>query len=525
MATTDLTFLINAKDQASDVFDKVGRSTGDLESKLSKISTVGKVAFAALGTAAIKFGSDSIAAYTDSEEQQAKLAQAFKQFPALSDTNQAALQRLNSALQEKTKFEDDSIASAQATLATMGLTGTQLEKITPLLLDYAEKTGTDVNTAAEQLGKSFNGQTRALKAVGINYTSTGDRATDFANITAALKDKVGGTAEAMGGTAAGKAEILKNKFGDLQETVGSKLVPILTKVTDIGLKVVDWIQKNQGVAMALVGALFVVTGAMASVSVVTKVYAAYQSALKIATTVGTAIQWAWNAALNANPIGLVVLAITALIGGLVLFFTKTKLGKEIWSKLVSGFKTGWEWIQTAFKVGVTVVKGFLQGAWDMIKKVWHYTPYGIIADNWDKIMAFFKGIPGKIKSALAKVGEFLFAPFKAAFNFIADGWNRTLGKLSFTVPDIPGVPGRGQTFSFPTLPHLATGGRAIAPGLALVGEQGAEVVKLGRNDTVYPHGTGPAAGGETHHTWNIYEQSNPQATAHAVMRRFAMAGA
>jgi tape measure domain-containing protein len=52
----------------------------------------------------------------------------------------------------------------------------------------------------------------------------------------------------------------------------------------------------------------------------------------------TLAQWLWNAALNANPITLVIIAIAALVAGLIWFFTQTELGREI-------FKNVWAFIQ------------------------------------------------------------------------------------------------------------------------------------------------------------------------------------
>ncbi len=60
--------------------------------------------------------------------------------------------------------------------------------------------------------------------------------------------------------------------------------------------------------------------------------------------------------------------------------------------------------------------------------------------------------------------------FKTAFNGIAYAWNNTVGKLSFTVPDIPGVPGRGQSYSMPRVPYLADGGIVDRATLAMIGE-------------------------------------------------------
>ncbi|GAA3581038.1 hypothetical protein GCM10022198_00160 [Klugiella xanthotipulae] len=69
----------------------------------------------------------------------------------------------------------------------------------------------------------------------------------------------------------------------------------------------------------------------------------------------TAAQWLWNAALSANPIGIIIMAIAALVAGLVWFFTQTELGQEIWSGFMGflgdalgnigqWFADAWEWI-------------------------------------------------------------------------------------------------------------------------------------------------------------------------------------
>jgi len=66
-------------------------------------------------------------------------------------------------------------------------------------------------------------------------------------------------------------------------------------------------------------------------------------------------------------------------------------------------------------------------------------------------------------------------PFRTAFNAIADLWNNTVGKLSWTVPRwVPFL--AGDTISVPQLPHFHAGGTVPgAPGqavpiLAMAGE-------------------------------------------------------
>lgn len=223
-------------------------------------------ALAAGAAIAVRFGTESVKAYADAEQAQAKLAAAFTRFPGLADTNIERLQALNSELQRTTIYEDDTTAAAQAVLAQFNLTGQQLEQVTPLLMDYATATGQELPAAAESLGKAFMGNARALKAVGIDFKATGDRAADFATITAALRKQVGGLAEVEGATATGQLAQLTNAYGDLQEQVGQALIPVLQGLVNVAKPVVGVLQampvpvRQAAIAVGALGAAAVIAG-------------------------------------------------------------------------------------------------------------------------------------------------------------------------------------------------------------------------------------------------------------------------
>jgi hypothetical protein len=218
--------------------NKAHASTAKFKTELEKAERSQRnltrtIVSAAAAAAVVRFGVQSVKAYAEAEKAQAKLAEAYRKFPRLADTNITALRALNSELQRKTRFDDDATAAAQATLAQYDLTGKQIAALTPLMQDFASVTGTDVTDAASGLGKAFMGNTRALKAVGIDFKATGDRAKDFDTIMGALRTKVGGFAESEGKTAAGQLAIMNNAVGDLQESVGEALVPALTQLVGV----------------------------------------------------------------------------------------------------------------------------------------------------------------------------------------------------------------------------------------------------------------------------------------------------
>jgi hypothetical protein len=368
------------------------QSLGRWGGAMTKFGAAAAAAGVAAGFALFQFGKQSVVAFTEAEQAQQQLTDAFARFPSIADTNIATLRGLNTELARKVKFDDDAFASGQAVLAQFNITGKQLEELTPLLADYAAKTGKDLPTAAESLGKAFLGNTRALKEIGIEYTSTGDQAQDVVNIMALVRQQVGGFAEQQGKTAAGQAAILSNQFGELKEQAGEKLLPALIKVAEIGLKVVDWMGKNQEIMIPLLAVIAAVTIA----------------------------QWAWNVAMTANPIGLIIVGIAALVAAIVWIATKTTFFQDVWN-----------------------------AAWGWIKRT--------AVDFWE----WLKTLPEKIGNVFSSIANFMTWPMRTAFNMIASAWNNTIGRLRWTVPSwVPFI--GGNTIAAPQLPHFHSGG--VVPG-------------------------------------------------------------
>ena len=231
MAAADLLVNLIANDKSlSKTMAKAGDSATRSASKFKRFATVAGGALAGIGLGA--FLADSIKTYAGAEAQQVKLESAYKRFPKLADTNIESLRGLNKEIQRKTKFDDDDLAAMQSRLAAFDLTGQQIKTLTPIVADYAQVSGKDLETSAVSVGKAMMGNTRALKELGINYKLTGDKAKDAANIQALIEEKTKGAAEAFGQTAQGKLDIFNNQVGDLKEAIGEGLVPALTGLVE-----------------------------------------------------------------------------------------------------------------------------------------------------------------------------------------------------------------------------------------------------------------------------------------------------
>ncbi|AEL98488.1 endolysin [Mycobacterium phage Liefie] len=84
-----------------------------------------------------------------------------------------------------------------------------------------------------------------------------------------------------------------------------------------------------------------------------------------ASKVAAGAQWLWNAALTANPIGLIIAGVVAAGVAIWAFFTKTETGRKLWDKIWTGIKTTfgvvWGWLKTTLatawqQIGPSVMK-------------------------------------------------------------------------------------------------------------------------------------------------------------------------
>jgi hypothetical protein len=267
--------------------------------------------------------------------------------------------------------------------------------------------------------------------------------------------------------------------------------------TEAAAAAVTWGQKNQTVVMAAAAILGTLGLTYAAVRAGQMAWVAIQGVSTAATGVATAAQWLWNAALTANPIGIVIAAIAALVAGLIWFFTQTTLGRAIFSTAMQGISTAFGWVWDKLQAGFTWVKA----NWPLLLAILT-GPIGLavlaISRNWDTIMAGLRYTKSYVTSTARGMWDGISSAFRTAINFLIRGWNR----LQFTVPSFNafGQQVGGFTVGVPGIAPLATGGIVTAPTLALLGEAGPEaVVPLGRGGiapTINVYVTAGAIGSE-----------------------------
>lgn len=133
---------------------------------------------------------------------------------------------------------------------------------------------------------------------------------------------------------------------------------------------------------------------------------AAQVAVKAATAAWTAVQWLLNAALNANPIGLIVLAIAALVAGLIYAYQNSEAFRNIVDAVFKaiGAAATWLWetiLKPAFDGLVALWQNVVGPA---VTWLWNT----IIKPAFDAIGALIKVVwENMIKPAFTAVSEFI----------------------------------------------------------------------------------------------------------------------
>lgn len=276
----------------------------------------------------------------------------------------------------------------------------------------ATKAFSEVGAASEKMTDKVKESGSAFDRTREGFDTAEQRARGFRDIITGTKDAVVGFSAVLKGDFSSDALLTAGAgVADLAGGFANFLVPAMKSS-------VEWLGKTK------VG----------------------QLAVAAASKIWTAGQWLLNLALSANPIGLVVIAVAALVAAVVLIAKKTTWFQDIW-----------------------------RVSWGFIKK------YALVVWEW------LQDLPGRIAKVFNKVADFIKAPFRAAFNFVADAWNNTIGRLSWTVPSWVPLIG-GNSISVPHLPKFHQGG--LVPGAP--GQDLLAVVRAGERIT--PAGTAGASG-------------------------------
>lgn len=484
------------------------------------------------------------------------------------------------ALELCTTIEGDATMAGASQLATFQLSADTIKTLLPAFQDLAVAQY-GVNVSQEQMinsgnliGKVMNGSVGALTKAGVSFTAEqekilkmGTESEKAAALVEVLGKNFGGLAQQMAQTDEGRIRQLKNAWGSVKDEVGFAVLPAVSglvqylssNIPNIREKVTSSIEKIKPIAADLwektkSGAKTV--GNMISwvkdnwawlepvIGGVVGAIIAYKTAVSIAT----GVQWALNAAMNANPIGLIITAIGALIGiGIVVYKNWAQISAwfvGIWNKIKDGALLCWDGIKGFFLSAGAWFVGLWNGIkdtaislWEGIKNVfsavgeWFGSVFlsarDAVYNAFSNIVGFFQNIWNTIKSMFSSIGTAIADGISGAFKSVINGVIRFAGKLingfiksiNWAIDVINNIPGVNITkLASVNLPMLANGGVIRHPGSVLVGERGPEVLRLPRGASVAPLPAG-AGGGTYYNTFHVTVNADDDRAAERFVKK------
>jgi TP901 family phage tail tape measure protein len=218
----------------------------------------------------------------------------------------------------------------------------------------------------------------------------------------------------------GAMKKLKNAGEDLALTIYGAIAPSLEKVVSWVAKTVEaftaWL-RDGGLAQFFKEHKDLIIGIAAGLGT----YVTVLSAVKTATAAWTAVQWALNAAMDANPVSLVIIAIAALVAGVIYAYKHFKGFRDVVDNVGRAIKKAWQ--DEGFQK-------FLKNLGAGLKDVWQnvLVPFGHFLGSafqeWLKFAGFmwqnvWLPVLKVVGAALSEFWHNIAAPF---IGWIAENW-------------------------------------------------------------------------------------------------------
>ena len=182
-----------------------------------------------------------------------------------------------------------------------------------------------------------------------------------------------------GGVAASIGQLVGDAF--------NAAAPFVEKLASTLQSLGDWAIGNGDTIRTIIAGIAGGFAAFKTASLISAAVTALKS-FDAAAKIAAAGQWVLNAAMNANPIVLVVTAIAALVSALVWFFTQTETGRKAWAAFTSFLSSAWQ-----------SVVSFVTGLGQNIANFFTQT----IPNAIQSVIQWFQQLPSAIGTALSNL--------------------------------------------------------------------------------------------------------------------------
>ena len=361
-------------DKATEAFDKIKeKSTGSYTALKVGAAVAASAVIAGLGAAT--------SAAAEHEVSVAKLEQAYKDAGVSTADMRGSLEEIDASSRKTGQSTEDNIA-AFTKLVTVTKDTSKAHEELAVAQDLAAYKGVSVATAADAIIKANEGNTRALKEMGIATTDASGKQLTSAEIMAKLTEAVHGQAAAFGQTASGEMARYKESLDQTKVAVGEALLPALKSLLDMLQPIFTWLANNQAIIAKLTPIVGVLAGGILAVSAALRVWAAIQAVV--------------NALMSANPIGLIILGLAALGIAVYAAYQHFAVFRQIVADVWSVFQVLGNWVMAHWQL----IVGLLLG------------PIGLLILNFrtveqviNDVIAALEDVGRKVSDALGWLGK------------------------------------------------------------------------------------------------------------------------
>lgn len=258
-------------------FNKLETTAERTKFAIQKAALPAAVALAGIAAAA---GLATKAAIED-QEQQAKLAQTLRTATGATQEQIAAVEGQVSALMKVSTFSDDELRPALANLVQATQDVSRSQQLMGLAMDISVATGVPLIAVTDALAKAENGQMKALATLAPTVRENVKEGASLNEVYTKLGEVFGGAALAQTKTAAGQMQMFKNQVGELSESFGMMLIPIVQAVLPVMSRLASFAENNKVAFLVLVGAVGLLSAAILAATAVIKLHALAQALMKI----------------------------------------------------------------------------------------------------------------------------------------------------------------------------------------------------------------------------------------------------
>lgn len=365
------------------ISDFVDKGISEAETGLGKLNTAAVAASTAIVGGLVVAGAKFAQMAMEDAASADHMANSLRNTAGATDAQIAATEDWITAQGKALGVADDQLRPAMEALALATGDVGKAQELAALAMDVSAAAGVPVEQAADAIAKAYQGQETALGRLLPGMNQGVLAAGDFAAVQQELADITGGAASANAETAAGQFATLKLQLDEAAESIGAALLPIIEKLLPKIESMVTWVSENTDKITILAGVIGTAAAAFIAINTAVKIYNTVMALSRIGTVlyngvimafrgaliVATAAQWLLNVAMAANPIGLVVIAIGALIAIFVLAYNKCEPFKNLVDKLWQILKTSVVGAFDAVSNAISTVVDWFKTAWDWVKKL------------------------------------------------------------------------------------------------------------------------------------------------------------